>query len=276
MPGTPVAWNPGTLNAVFIKSDLCACHPVVAARYGICSKLPPLFRGHVPGVTCRVFLPHPRLSISFSESWRRILRPSVAAWLCNCATDTPAPRFRLMWQAVILENLLSEEQHDGEEGVLEAGDEQGAAAGLAPAEVDHTEEKGLARSAGTVAEGSIQELFVANSIEDTGIAEMATTVKHVMGVVSHDRERLTVHRVLGQGKCGTVEEVEFADFPGECFALKTVAKVILLQVARVSLEIDTRQLLLFSKSLACSKREMLFFPLACLPSLPSHSQSNWR
>ncbi|CAN0250328.1 unnamed protein product [Ectocarpus sp. 8 AP-2014] len=83
---------------------------------------------------------------------------------------------------------------------------------------------GLARSAGTVAEGSIQELFVANSIEETGIAEMATTVKHVMGVVSHDRERLTVHRGLGQGKCGKVEEIEFADFPGECFALKTVAK----------------------------------------------------
>ncbi|CAM9696824.1 unnamed protein product [Ectocarpus sp. 6 AP-2014] len=127
-------------------------------------------------------------------------------------------------EAVVLENLLSEEQHGGEEGVLAAGDEHGAAAGLAPAEVDHTEEMGLARSAGTAAEGSIQELFVANSIEETGIAEMATTVKHVMGVVSHDRERLTVHRGLGQGKCGKVEEIEFADFPGECFALKTVAK----------------------------------------------------
>ncbi|CAM9698330.1 unnamed protein product, partial [Ectocarpus sp. 12 AP-2014] len=127
-------------------------------------------------------------------------------------------------EAVVLENLLSEEQHDGEEGFLEEGDEHGAAAGPAPAEVDHAEEMGLARSAGTAAEGSIQELFVANSIEETGIAEMATTVKHVMGVVSHDRERLTVHRGLGQGKCGKVEEVEFADFPGECFALKTVAK----------------------------------------------------
>ncbi|CAM9528621.1 unnamed protein product [Ectocarpus sp. 12 AP-2014] len=127
-------------------------------------------------------------------------------------------------EAVVLENLLSEEQHDGEEGVPEAGDEHGAAAGPAPAEVDHAEERGLAKSAGTAAEGSIQELFVANSIEETGIAEMATTVKHVMGVVSHDRERLTVHKGLGQGKCGKVEEVEFADFPGECFALKTVAK----------------------------------------------------
>ncbi|CAN0030877.1 unnamed protein product, partial [Ectocarpus fasciculatus] len=127
-------------------------------------------------------------------------------------------------EAVVLENLLSEEQRAGEEEVLEAGDEQGAAAGLAPAEADHTEEKGLARSAGTAAEGSIQELFIANSIEETGIAEMATTVKHAMGVVSHDRERLTVHGGLGQGKCGKVEEVEFADFPGEHFALKTVAK----------------------------------------------------
>ncbi|CAB1102805.1 unnamed protein product [Ectocarpus sp. CCAP 1310/34] len=122
-------------------------------------------------------------------------------------------------EAVVLENLLSEEQHDGEKG-----DEHGAAAGPAPAEVDHAEAMGLARSAGTAAEGSIQELFVANSIEETGIAEMATTVKHVMGVVSHDRERLTVHRGLGQGKCGKVEEVEFADFPEEYFALKTVAK----------------------------------------------------
>lgn len=32
----------------------------------------------VGGVTCRVFLPHPRLSMAFAKSWR-IFRPSVAA-----------------------------------------------------------------------------------------------------------------------------------------------------------------------------------------------------
>ncbi|CAN0072534.1 unnamed protein product [Scytosiphon promiscuus] len=85
------------------------------------------------------------------------------------------------------------------------------------------ESKGLEWHAGEKwTEGTIQDLFMANMTGISGSDEKATLMKHIMDIVRDHAERLTVHKVLGRGSCGMVQEVEFSDFPGESFALKTV------------------------------------------------------
>lgn len=74
-------------------------------------------------------------------------------------------------------------------------------------------------------EGAIQDLFMSNMTDVSGSPEKAILMKRIMDIISNDADRLTVHQVLGRGKCGKVEDVEFADFPGERFALKTIEHV---------------------------------------------------
>lgn len=73
--------------------------------------------------------------------------------------------------------------------------------------------------------GVARALFRENLTNSGSSAKEVAFTNEAMTIVGAQIERLTVRGMLGRGKYGTIDEVEFNGSPGESFALKTIVEV---------------------------------------------------
>lgn len=85
--------------------------------------------------------------------------------------------------------------------------------------------QGLSRTGEIEMSGKVGDLFLANFANSGASAKQVAFTNEAMTVIGAQTERMVMRGIIGRGKYGTVEEVEFVDFPGESYALKTIVQV---------------------------------------------------